>query len=125
MGRKNIFNKLKNELEKCCPPLVNNKSKADAYEVIGNIPTLYGYKKVLVPGMYFASIVARKDNVSFYFFPIYMNYKSYESIAPSLLKYLDGKTCFHFKKEEQVSVKELSALLKKGVQSWKNLGYVK
>ncbi|MBK5285028.1 MAG: hypothetical protein JJE25_06465 [Bacteroidia bacterium] len=123
--RKNIFETLKSELEKCCPPLVNNKSKTDVYEVIGNVPTPYGYKKVIVPGMYFASIVARNTNVSFYFFPIYMDAKGYTGIAPTLLKHLDGKTCFHFKKEEQVNTKELSAMLKKGIQSWKKMGYVK
>jgi hypothetical protein len=53
-----------------------------------------------------------------------MNVKMLD-VAPSLSKYLKGKTCFHFKKEEQVNEKELSALLKKGVAAWKKMGYMK
>ena len=120
-----IFDRIKIEMEKCCPPLVVTENSKTGYQLIGNKPVPYGYKKEIIPGMYFASIVVRKDNVSFYFFSIYMDLKSFEKISPALLKCLDGKTCFHFRKDEQVNVKELSALLKKGVQSWKKLGYVK
>ena len=43
--KKNILDKIKKALEKCCPPMVLNKSSADAIEIIGNIPVPYVYKK--------------------------------------------------------------------------------
>jgi hypothetical protein len=123
--RTNIFNKLKKGLEKCSPPMVVKSDKPGVYEIIANKPMPYGYKKVIVPGMYFSSAVERKDMVSFYFFPCYSNPESFKSVAPTLLKCLKGKTCFNFKKEEQVDNKELAALLKKGMEIWKKMGYMK
>ena len=104
--------------------MVHKKGSASAYELIGNKPVPYGYKKEIVPGMYFASTVIRTDSVAFYFFPTYMNPAAFKSIAPSLYKHLKGKTCFHFKKEEEVNEKELNALLKKGIDAWKKAGYM-
>jgi len=119
-----IFNKLKKSLKKCSPPMAHKKGSAFAYELIGNKPVPYGYKKEMVPGMYFSSVAIRKSSVVFYFFPCYMN-SSFKSAAPSLFKYLKGKTCFHFTDPEQVNEKELNALLKKGVTAWKKAGYMK
>jgi hypothetical protein len=123
--RKAIFEKLKSALIKQCPPMVPCKEKGDAYEIIGNTPVPYGSTKKIVPGMYFASAVARKDMVSFYFMPIYYDKKNYETIAPNLLKSLKGKACFNFRKVEQVNEKELDTMLKKGADVWKKRGYMK
>src|SRR5882672_10973051 len=114
-----IFSKLKKNLEKFTPPMVETSGSAyHNYELIGNKPVPYGYNKKIIPGMFFASIAHRKDSVTFHFFPCYINAQLKE-VAPSLYKCLKGKTCFHFKKEEQVNEKELNALLKKGVGAWK------
>lgn len=123
--RKAIFDKLKNALTKQCPPMVCIKDKADNYEIIGNVTVPYGSTKKIVPGMYFASTVARKDMVSFYFMPIYYDKDRYTHVAPNLLKNLKGKACFNFKKAEQIDGKELDALLKQGAQVWKKRGYMK
>ena len=122
--RQAIFNTLKSALEKCSPPMVISKDKKDVFELMGNKPVPYGSKKVTVPGMYFSSVVARKDMVSFYFFPLYYHEKDYEALLPAMGKYLKGKTCFNFKKPEQISQKELDAMLKKGMQAWKKSGYM-
>lgn len=123
--KKNIFNTLKTALEKQTPPMVVSKDKEGVYELMGNKPVPYGSKKTIVPGMYFSSVVTRKDSVNFYFFPIYFHFDDYKNISPSILKCLKGKTCFHFKKPEQVNEKELNAMLKKGLQAWKKQGYMK
>ena len=123
--KKAIFSKIKKNLEQCTPPMVYKKGSADAYELIGNKPVPYGYKKEIVPGMYFASTVVRANSVAFYFFPTYLNPAAFKSIAPSLYKCLKGKTCFHFRQEKDVNEKELSALLKKGVEAWTKAGYMK
>ena len=122
--RKHIFDTVKSVLEKQSPPLVISKNSAEVFELIGNKPVPYGSKKQIVPGMYFSSVVARKDMVSFYFFPIYYHEDDFKDLIPTLIKCLKGKTCFNFKKVEQVDEKELNALLKKGVQAWKKNGYM-
>lgn len=124
-SRNEIFNKIKSSLQKCTPPMAISKDKAGTvYELIGNKPVPYGSKKVIVPGMYFSSVVSRKDMVSFYFFPIYVRDEFSDSI-PTMIKYLKGKSCFNFKKPEQVVTKELDTMLKKGIAAWKKLGYMK
>jgi hypothetical protein len=123
--REAIFKKLKKNLKKYSPPMVaTGNSEAAGYNLMGNKPVPYGYDKKMIPGMFFAAVAHRKDSVTFHFFPSYMN-SSLKEVAPSLYKCLKGKTCFHFKKEEQVNEKELNALLKKGLAAWKKMGYMK
>jgi hypothetical protein len=122
--REKIFKTLKKNLKKVSPPMVETGSGHHDFNLIGNKPVPYGHDKKIVPGMYFASIAHRKDSVTFHFFPCYYNPKM-QAVAPSLYPYLKGKTCFHFKKEEQVNEKELQALLKAGLAVWKKAGYMK
>lgn len=124
-ARKTIFSALKAALEKYSPPMIVSKNGMDVFELIGNKPVPYGSKKTIVPGMYFSSAVARKDMVSFYFFPLYYHERDYENIIPSMTKCLKGKTCFNFKKPEQVNAGELEAMLKKGIEAWRKSGYMK
>ena len=123
--KEKILNLLKRVMNEHCPPLVIKKETKGGVEVIGNVPTAYGYKKEMVPGMYFASALIRPSNVSFYFFPIYTAPEEFKNLAPTAMKYLDGKTCFHFKKEEQVIEKEIKALFKKGIAMYKKQGWVR
>jgi len=104
--------------------IAKSSSMAHDYELIGNKPVPYGSTKKIIPGMFFAAIANRKDSVTFHFFPCYMNTEMLES-APNLAKKLKGKTCFHFRKVEDVNEKELNTLLKKGVIAWKKMGYMK
>lgn len=123
--RNNIFSRLKKNLEKYTPPLVVSKDSLNTeFEIIGNKPVPYGHDKKIVPGMYFASIANRKDSVAFYFFPLYLEAGLAEA-APTLTKYLKGKTCFHFKKEEHVNEKELAILMEKALVAWEKFGYMK
>jgi hypothetical protein len=123
--KKAIFNKLKKNLETLTPPMqVEKGSTSMGYQIIGNVPVPYGSTRKIVPGMFFAAIAERKDSITLHFFPCYMNPKMLE-VAPNLTKCLKGKTCFHFKKEEQVNEKELKALLKSGIVAWKKMGYLK
>src|SRR5262245_42931260 len=122
--RNQIFNTLQKHLEKCTPPMVVARATPNhGYELIGNKPVPYGYDKKIIPGMFFASILQRKDSVAFYFFPCSGNEKMLQN-APNLVKLLKGKTCFHFKKPEQINEKELDGLLKEGVKAWKTAGHM-
>ena len=124
-AKSKIFSLLKEIMVENCPPLVQKKNSKEGIEVIGNVPAPYGYKKEIVPGMYFASALIRPGNVSFYFFPIYGAPGEFKKMAPTAMKYLDGKTCFHFKKEEQVVEKEIKELFKKGIAIYKKQGWIK
>lgn len=119
-----IFEKIKSALQKQSPPMIVSKNSENCFELIGNKSIAYGSKKQLMPGMYFCSVIMHKDMISFHFFPIYMKRELFEPLIPTTIKHLKGKSCFNFKKMEQVNEKELSALLKKGVESWKRLGYM-
>ena len=123
-AKNEIAGKLRTALQKCSPPMVVARQSENGMELMGNKPVPYGYAKKIVPGMYFSSFVVRKDMVSFYFFPMYMA-EGFKELIPSMIKTLKGKTCFNFKKPEQVNEKELAALLKKGVAAWKKQGYLK
>ena len=105
--------------------VAKSDDKKQSIELIGNKPVPYGHDKKIIPGMFFAAVMQRKDSVAFYFFPIYYHTDQFKKVAPGLIKCLKGKTCFHFKKEEQVTEKELNALLKLGVKAWKDEGYMK
>jgi hypothetical protein len=105
--------------------MVCSKDTADIFEIIGNTPVPYGSSKKIMPGMYFACAVVRRNMVSFYFMPVYYHQKDFLDVAPNLLKNLKGKACFHFTKIEQIDDKEMDAMLKKGTLAWKKLGYIK
>src|SRR5258706_3175000 len=92
--RKEIFGKIRSVLQKQSPPMVVAKDKENVFELMGNKPVPYGSKKQIVPGMYFSSVVARKDMVSFYFFPIYFHTDDFINLIPAMSKCLKGKTCF-------------------------------
>ena len=94
-----------------------------AFEIYYGKEVVHGGKKY--PELLFASLLIQKGYLGFYFFPVYLHPALLEKIKPDLKKTLKGKTCFHFKKEEQVNEKELNALLKLGVKAWKAEGYLK
>lgn len=122
--RKKIFAVLKKHLDACTPPMVGTKgAKPLTLHLIGNKPVPYGYDNKIIPGMFFAAVEQRKDSVAFHFFPSYYN-AGMKKVAPSLYTCLKGKTCFHFKKVDQVDEKELKALLQAGVNAWKKEGYL-
>lgn len=122
--RAEIFSLLTAAMQDYCPPMVVAKSTKDAFEIIGNKPVSYGSTKKIIPGMYFASAVARKDMVSFYLFPLYGEPDLFQGVAPKTWKCLKGKTCFNFKKVTDVDSKELKKLLQQAVKLWKKSGYL-
>ena len=121
---KEIFEKMKSVLKKHCPPMVISKDDENNFELIGNKPVPYGSTKKIVPGMFFVSIVLNKTMVSLHFFPMYMIKDLFEPLVPNMIKLLKGKTCFNIKDVKEINDKELNALLIKGVEVWKESGYI-
>lgn len=107
------------------PPFVVAGNSVKGIELIGNVPAPYGSNQKLIPGMYFASVVVRKDALSLYFFPLYSEPSLIDGIPDSLRSRLTGKTCFTFKKNHELDLKSLQKLLKKGASLWKKKGYLK
>lgn len=123
--RQEIFRVIKEAMLALTPPMVVAKDGPQGLEIIGNVPVPYGSKQEIIPGMYFASAVLRKDMVSFYLFPLYAHADAFGEVAPVAWKCLKGKTCFNFKKPEQVSRREIDALMSRALALWKQEGFVK
>ena len=90
---------------------------------------LYSVKKIEAFGrtydeMFFASVKLNKGAVGFYFMPIYTHESEFKDLSPLLRKMLKGKSCFHLKKFDAEIEKELKALLKKGYEVYKKVGWV-
>ena len=122
--RKEIFEKIKSIMLQQSPPMVVSKDDENNFELIGNKPVPYGSTKKIVPGMFFVSVLLNKTMVSLHFFPMYLNNELYESLVPNMIKLLKGKTCFNIKDVKEINEKELNALLKKGVNVWREMGYL-
>ncbi|MEZ5014762.1 MAG: hypothetical protein R2794_10770 [Chitinophagales bacterium] len=123
--KKSMYRSLVQIMQEYCPPLVVQPGDGNGFAVMGNTPTPYGSTKKIIPGMYFASTLIRSTNVSFYFFPIYMENKKFMEVAPAAMECLDGKTCFHFKKPEQIIEQEIRRMMEIGIKNYKKSGWIK
>ena len=64
--------------------------------------------------IWFGGVQIKKNYVSFHLMPVYANPALLKGMSPSLLKRMQGKSCFNFTAIEPAHVKELTALAKKG-----------
>jgi|HubBroStandDraft_2_1064218.scaffolds.fasta_scaffold01318_14 hypothetical protein len=71
-----------------------------------------------------ASLILQKDFVGFYFMPIYLNPELKKNLAPTLLKLLKGKTCFHVKSIDTQLIEDVTAALALGMKSFKDRDWV-
>jgi hypothetical protein len=85
------------------------------------IPGAYGGKPTQIA---MASLIVQKDFVGFYFMPIYLNPELKKSLAPTLLKLLKGKTCFHVKAIDPQLIADVTAALALGLKSFKDRDWV-
>ena len=97
------------------------------YELSGNkdyhVTSLRTGNKIKKKDAYFVGIIIQKSYVGFYFMPPYSEQGFMDSFSELLNKQLKGKSCFYFKKIEEVSP-EIDDLLKKGYQLYKEKGLV-
>lgn len=71
--------------------------------------------------LYFTAIIVQKDYVGLYFMPIYSHRDEFKDISEDFLKKLKGKTCFHIKSLDPQTEKDITKLLKKGYDLYKNI----
>ena len=69
---------------------------------------------------YFAGAVIQKTMVAFYFFPIYSHPAAF-TVPAAIQKNCKGKSCFNFKKLDDVQEKAIAALLKDGAAFYKGI----
>ena len=64
--------------------------------------------------IWFGGVQIMKSYVSFHLIPVYAAPQLLKDASPSLLKRMQGKSCFNFTEIDRDHVKELTALTKKG-----------
>ncbi len=75
--------------------------------------------------MFFGSVRRGKAYVSFHLMPLDMCPELTKLISPALKKKMQGKTCFHFKKDpEPELVAELARLAEAGFEQWRQRKWV-
>jgi len=64
--------------------------------------------------IWFGGVAIKKNYVSFHLIPVYAAPALLKGLSPSLLKRMQGKSCFNFAAIDPAHVEELAALTKKG-----------
>ncbi|WP_316820169.1 hypothetical protein [Pedobacter gandavensis] len=101
----------------------NNRVNSDtAYELWTEKEVLVQGKKRL--GWFFASVVILKNDVGFYFMPVYVEPEMKTTFDPKLLKHLKGKSCFHIKKLDFDLLSMIESALADGFKLYKEKGWV-
>lgn len=108
-----VFEELKQILKPYAPKLTITTDTPDAYSLDG--PYSEKWKKVI----FFGSVQIKKNYVSFYLMPVYMFPELLKDISPKLKKYMQGKSCFNFKKVEPELFQELTELTRKGMERFR------
>lgn len=74
--------------------------------------------------MYFGSTIIKKNYVSFYLMPVYVEPSLLDDVSDELRKRMQGKSCFNFKTIDDSLFDELAELTKRGYESYVAAGYV-
>jgi len=123
MNKKNnefetIFNLLKKVLVKYENRLTVTIDKSDRYNLNA------GYSEKHKRDIYFGGVEIKKNYVSFHLMPVYINPKLLNNLSPGLKKRMQGKSCFNFKKADELLFKELSKLTKNAFDFFKRDGMI-
>lgn len=81
-----------------------------------NENTSYYLERCEPSGEMFAAVQVKKSYTSFHLYPVYLDPSLLDGASPTLLKRMQGKSCFNFSRAEQVPVAELAALISRAFQ---------
>jgi hypothetical protein len=112
------FEALKGILKKHVPPLQVLQERPASYSV---------HSKVLGPDgkpYWFGGAAMRKEEVSFYLFPVYVEPALLNGVSPALRKKMEGKSSFSIERADPALIKELADLTAKGIARWKKGGVI-
>ncbi|NNG27517.1 MAG: hypothetical protein HKM87_08325 [Ignavibacteriaceae bacterium] len=110
------FKVLKTALKKHEKNLTIKTNTNDVYNLYA------GYSEKYKRDIYFGGVEIKKNYVSFHLMPVYINPNLLNDMSPELKKRMQGKSCFNFKTIDKNSLKELTALTKKGFDYYKYEG---
>jgi len=74
--------------------------------------------------LFFAAVQVKKNYVSFYLMPVYVNPELLEGIPEGLRKRMQGKSCFNFRSVDPLLLDELARLTQQGYLDYQARGYV-
>ncbi len=74
--------------------------------------------------LYFGSAIIKKNYVSFYLMPVYVEPTLLEGISDDLKKRMQGKSCFNFTEVDEPLFAELAELTNRGFHAYHAAGYV-
>lgn len=103
-----VFFALKGLMKDVAEGLVVKADSGDGLMLVGPRPDIKGRE------LYFGSVQIKKNYVSFYLMPVYMNPGLLADLSPELRKRMQGKSCFNFKQIDESLFAELRDLTQKG-----------
>ena len=74
--------------------------------------------------LFFGAVKKGKRYVSYHLMPVYVDPALLNELSPGLRRRMQGKSCFNFRKVDEVPVKELGILTRRGFDAYRNAGYV-
>jgi hypothetical protein len=112
------FQALKALLQPLEPALVKVHDQADNYY----LDTAY-IQKNRKP-LYFGSVRAGRQYVSFHLMPVYLWPELLDGVSDRLRSRMQGKSCFNFTAPDADLLSELAELTEQGFTRYRNAGYV-
>jgi hypothetical protein len=114
----NIFTVLKHIMLPYVGTLTCNIDKADEFSL--NTHYIQSNKQPL----WFGGVRIRKNYVSYYLMPVYMEPALLKPLSPALKKRMQGKSCFNFSREDPLLFSELAALTAAALRFYESRGYL-
>lgn len=113
------FTALRDVLARNAPRLDVVRDTAEAYAL--NAAWSEKWKRVVS----FGSVEVKKSYVSFHLFPVYMFPDLLAGASPELEARMQGKSCFNFRKPEDVPLAELERLVGAGLKRFEAEGLLR
>lgn len=74
--------------------------------------------------LYFGSVTIKKNYVSYYLMPVYLQPDLLAHASEALKKRMQGKSCFNFKTQDAALFAELADLTQRGLEAYAEAGYL-
>ncbi|MGE0724416.1 MAG: hypothetical protein AB7O45_08580 [Alphaproteobacteria bacterium] len=122
-----VFDALKSRLRRHAGDLAVLTDRPGRYEVTGRKPyhvtSLRTGRAIAKRDAYFAGIVILRGHVGFYFMPACASPGFMDQFSPAMRKRLKGKSCFHFRRPEEVD-DELDRMIVEGRRAFEKIGLI-
>lgn len=113
-----VFDELKKLLEPFEKSLVCKKNDSESYY----LDTTHKMKNK--KNLFFGAVQKRKNYISYYLMPVYVEPMLLDGMSEKLKKRMHGKSCFNFKDINEIPLEELKELTEKGFNFYQSNGYI-